>query len=168
MGLSARKGRRTNQAPAGPLDCALACRYPASMPDAPSLPPALVPDLLFAYGTLRPSLAGAARQLVARLVPAGAATVRGLLYDLGGYPGMVAGDGIVHGELLQLSHPDQLADLDAYEECDEPNPLFRRELAIARRAAGEETTVWTYVYARSVTRASRIHGGDYLAHQRGR
>jgi gamma-glutamylcyclotransferase (GGCT)/AIG2-like uncharacterized protein YtfP len=137
------------------------------MPDAVTIPPDPEPKLLFAYGTLRPNLAGPAWQLVARLVPAGAATVRGLLYDLGGYPGMVPGDGLVHGELLQLSDPDQLVALDAYEESDGPNPLFCRRLTMARQGTGEETIVWAYFYARSVAGAPRIPGGDYLAQRMG-
>ncbi len=149
------------------LDRLPAGRYPAPMLDASTSRHEPEPALLFAYGTLRPSLAGGAGQLVAGLVQAGAATTRGQLFDLGGYPGMVAGDGLVHGELLRLSDPEQLAALDAYEECGGPNPLYRRELAIVRRENGEETTVWVYVYARSVTGAPRIPGGDYLAYRRG-
>jgi gamma-glutamylcyclotransferase (GGCT)/AIG2-like uncharacterized protein YtfP len=128
----------------------------------------LLPRLLFAYGTLRPSLAGAARHLVADLVPAGTATTRGLLYDLGGFPGMVAGDGIVRGELLRLGDPAQLVALDAFEECGGPNPLFRRERTAALLATGEEVTVWAYFFARPLAGAPRIAGGDYLAHRRGR
>jgi gamma-glutamylcyclotransferase (GGCT)/AIG2-like uncharacterized protein YtfP len=161
---------RTNRpalADTGPLDRLPAGRYPAPMPDAPTSRREPEPNLLFVYGTLRPSLAGGAGQLVASLVQAGAATMRGLLYDLGSYPGMVAGDGLVHGEVLRLSDPDQLAALDAYEECHGPNPLYRRELTIVRRENGEETVAWAYFYAGSVTEAKRIAGGDYLAHRRG-
>ncbi len=134
---------------------------------APAHQSAPEPDLLFVYGTLRPSLAGGVRELVASLVPAGAATMPGLLYDLGGYPGMVAGDGLVHGELLRLSSPDELAALDAYEECGGPNPLYHRAVAIVRRENGEQATAWAYFYMRSVAGKTRIHGGDYLAYRRG-
>jgi gamma-glutamylcyclotransferase (GGCT)/AIG2-like uncharacterized protein YtfP len=137
------------------------------MPVAPAHRSAPEPDLLFAYGTLRPSLAGGARQLVASLASAGAATMPGLLYDLGGYPGLVAGAGLVYGELLRLSSPDELAALDAYEECGGPNPLYHRAVAIVRRENGEQTTAWAYFYARSVAGKPRIPGGDYLAHRRG-
>jgi gamma-glutamylcyclotransferase (GGCT)/AIG2-like uncharacterized protein YtfP len=137
------------------------------MPDALVHRSAPEPDLLFAYGTLRPSLAAGRRHLVAGLVPAGAAAMRGLLYDLGGYPGMVAGDGLVHGELLRLSSPDELAALDAYEECGGPNPLYHRAVTLVRRENGEHAAAWAYFYARSVAGKTRIPGGDYLAHRRG-
>ena len=123
-------------------------------------------DLVFVYGTLRPSLAAATRHLVADLEKVGSATVRGLLFDLGDYPGMIAGDGIVHGDLLRLGSPNRLSLLDEYEECDGPRPLFRRQQMMARQATGELVAAWTYLYARSITGAVRIPEGDYATHLR--
>jgi Uncharacterized conserved protein len=54
-------------------------------------PIAAEPRHVFVYGTLRPALAtGEPRLLIEPLQPAGPATVQGLLYDLGDYPGLVA------------------------------------------------------------------------------
>lgn len=125
------------------------------------------PDLVFVYGTLRPALAAATRHLVDDLEQVGSATVRGLLFDLGNYPGMIEGDGIVHGDLLRLGSPNRLLLLDEYEECGSPRPLFRRQRILARQATGEIVAAWTYLYARSITGAVQIPEGDYATHLRG-
>ena len=104
--------------------------------------------------------------LVDDLEEVGSATVRGLLFDLGDSPGMIAGDGIVHGDLLRLGSPNRLSLLDEYEGCDGPRPLFRRQRILARQASGEIVAAWTYLYARSITGAVRIPEGDYATHLR--
>jgi gamma-glutamylcyclotransferase (GGCT)/AIG2-like uncharacterized protein YtfP len=121
-------------------------------------------ELLFVYGTLRPTLAadGPAR-LVEDLEVVGPASVPGVLLDLGDYPGLIAGAGIVHGELLRVVDPARLAALDAYEECGGPKPLFRRERMVARRVDGTTVDAWAYRYARP-PRGAVIAGGDYAAH----
>lgn len=124
------------------------------------------PEWLFVYGTLRPGVSGTAGELVAGLETVGGAVVRGLLFDLGDYPGMIDGEGAVHGELLLVRDSSRLAVLDDYEGCGEARPLFRRRRATARRETGEEISVWAYFYAGSVVGAVRIPGGDYAAHRR--
>lgn len=117
---------------------------------------------LFVYGTLRPCLAGAEqRQLIARLAAAGPATVPGLLYDLGPYPALVAGPGVVYGDLYLVSDERQLAALDAYEECGGDDPLYRREPTIATRPDGSAVAAWAYFYERSLAAATVIASGDY-------
>ncbi len=121
------------------------------------------PDLLFVYGTLRPGLSSEGSRLVRDLESLGEATVRGVLYDLGDYPGMVVGDGLVHGDVLRVKSMEQLAALDTYEECDRPAPLFHRIVTTARSRDGSECMAWVYVYAREVADATRIDHGDYAA-----
>jgi gamma-glutamylcyclotransferase (GGCT)/AIG2-like uncharacterized protein YtfP len=116
---------------------------------------------LFVYGTLRPSLAeDAQRRLIARLPDAGPATVPGLLYDLGPYPGMVAGEGTVHGDLLVVAEERDLAMLDAYEECHGNAPLYRREATVATRPDGTTVATWAYVYCHPPGDARIIERGD--------
>jgi gamma-glutamylcyclotransferase (GGCT)/AIG2-like uncharacterized protein YtfP len=117
---------------------------------------------LFVYGTLRPCLAGAEqRRLIAGLAVAGSATVPGLLYDLGAYPALVAGPGIVHGDLFVVLDERRLVALDAYEECGGDNPLYRREATLATRPDGSTVTAWTYAYQRSIAAATVVASGDY-------
>lgn len=117
---------------------------------------------LFVYGTLRPCLAKAEqRQRIAGLTIAGPATVPGVLYDLGPYPALIAGSGVVHGDLLVVADVRQLATLDAYEECGGDDPLYRREPILATRPDGSAVTAWAYYYARPLAAATVIASGDY-------
>jgi gamma-glutamylcyclotransferase (GGCT)/AIG2-like uncharacterized protein YtfP len=117
---------------------------------------------LFVYGTLRPCLAGAEqRRLIARLAVAGPATVPGLLYDLGPYPALGTGPGIVHGDLFVIPDQRQLATLDTYEECGGDHPLYRREATEATRPDGSTVAAWAYFYERSLAAATVIASGDY-------
>jgi gamma-glutamylcyclotransferase (GGCT)/AIG2-like uncharacterized protein YtfP len=123
------------------------------------------PELLFVYGTLRPSLAtGGHARLVHDLEVVGPATVPGVLLELGDYPGLVAGDGLVHGDLLRITDAARLPALDAYEECGGQEPLFRRERMVARLGDGTAFDAWGYRYARPQRAATIIDGGDYAAH----
>ena len=74
---------------------------------------------LFAYGTLLPGLAPTAmREVVERMRPVGLAAVRGRLFDLGPYPGLVldAVAGSVQGQLLEVpDEPELWLRMDAYE-----------------------------------------------------
>ena len=61
------------------------------------------------------------------------------------YPGIVAGEGIVHGWLLaydDISHA--LETLDVLEGTDMDPPLYNRILTVAKP---QNTQVWVYVYA---------------------
>jgi gamma-glutamylcyclotransferase (GGCT)/AIG2-like uncharacterized protein YtfP len=107
-------------------------------------------EILFVYGTLRPSVAtDEQRPLIEGLERLGEATVTGRLIDLGDYPGLVAGEELVRGELLAVHDPRQLAALDDYEECGGPDPLYRRERTRAHRDDGSSIEVWVYRYARN-------------------
>src|SRR6266404_1834941 len=59
------------------------------------------PQLLFVYGTLQPGerLFSAIEDWV---VVSRAARTRGVLVDLGGFPAMIQGDGVVRGFLLEV------------------------------------------------------------------
>lgn len=78
---------------------------------------------LFVYGTL---LSGGSAASLLGYAPRREATVRGTLYQLpAGYPALaLAGDGVVHGELVDVNDPALLRLLDHYEGVDEG--LYRR------------------------------------------
>ena len=122
-------------------------------------------DLLFAYGTLIPGCEPAHMSPVcSRMERIGDATVRGTLYDLGSFPGVVVeGEGMVRGVLLRVPR-DAWAALDAYEGCPLPGGdggLFERIRTTAHLATGEALNCWLYVYARDVGNRTPVASGDW-------
>lgn len=106
------------------------------------------PELLFAYGTLAPASAQDAAREGWR-----EDAIRGRLFDLGPYPGLVGLDDPtaiwVKGYTRRVD-PDELRGrLDAYEGVDEG--LYRRVAATTR--AGRRA--WVYVYARALPATAR-------------
>lgn len=119
-------------------------------------------NLLFVYGTLRPKLASGGQWLLIKdLVCVGKATVKGILYDLGPYPAMKHGEGVVVGDLLHVPEPIQFDALDEYEGANDAQPLYTRERVTATRNTGEELAVWGYFYNGSVDGREVIRHGDY-------
>lgn len=139
------------------------------------MPPQTSPDLLFVYGTLLSADTGATGRVQrARLAREArvlsAATVDGLLYNLGRYPGLVVTEevaGAVTGEILELAQPARtLAWLDDYESIvpgNHPHNEYERRRLRARLASGESVEVWAYVYLQSVAQARLIPDGNWLA-----
>lgn len=122
-------------------------------------------DLLFVYGSLR---CGAGHDMGAwlreRATACGAATVAGRLYAVGWYPALVAGEGVVHGELYRLHHSgEDLRVLDVYEEVrGRDDDEYERLLAEVRPASGPPVQAWVYFYRRPVAALRRVTTGDWL------
>lgn len=126
---------------------------------------------LFVYGTLLRGFHHPLHDLIeshGRF--AGEARVRGKLYDLGAYPGMIPseGDELVIGEVYELTKDRDrvMATLDEYEGCDpdEPEPHeYRRTIVEARLASGERVEAWAYVLNRNATALRRIESGSWRA-----
>lgn len=121
---------------------------------------------LFVYGSLRPALGQRLqRELERHARWVGSASWQGQLYDLGAYPGAVAGGNPgqrVSGDLYQLRHSTVLLrTLDRYEGVRGALGEYRRQLTEVQ-CQGRVLAAWIYVYNRSVTRKKRIHSGDYL------
>ena len=122
---------------------------------------------LFVYGTLmsgaHTALGRTQRLRLAResdsLGPASIAHAR--LYDLGRYPGAIAGGDLadlVHGEAVLLSKPEQtFAWLDAYEGDE-----YDRVVRAARLAGGEAIEAWVYLLRAAPARAKRIEDGRWM------
>jgi gamma-glutamylcyclotransferase (GGCT)/AIG2-like uncharacterized protein YtfP len=131
--------------------------------------PAAADSHLFVYGTL---LAGARHPMGERLRREasllGEASIRGRLYSLGRYPGLVEsaqeGD-LVHGELYTLENPaSALSWLDAYEGIRPGAPAdYERVERTVRLATGAALEAWVYLYRRSVGLRPPIPGGRWLA-----
>jgi gamma-glutamylcyclotransferase (GGCT)/AIG2-like uncharacterized protein YtfP len=118
---------------------------------------------LFVYGTLRLGLKNRYALLLAESATfLGAAFVRGRLYRVSDYPGLVLDDDArdcVRGDLFRLHHPDEtLTLLDDYEGSD-----YRRvPAAVSVIDSRESLTAWTYVYNGDLAGKVRIESGDFL------
>ena len=148
------------------------------------------PRCIFVYGTLMPASIGVMgfgprARLAAESSPLAPATVVGLIYDLGSYPGLVlpvspAGVQVrcgtnadvsrVHGEVLELKDPVRtFAWLDRYEGIapGAPRCEYRRDVLQAElsgRAQGPQTIdAWVYVYQGPLNRARMVKNGRWRA-----
>lgn len=118
-------------------------------------PPALAaedgPVLVFAYGTLRPSLyPEKAARFSLSLVGRGQIHGQWQMHNLGNFPGLVKttptghpDDGaIIVGEVVEAP---SLANLDAYEGYPR---LYRREVIDVRLDDNRQVQAWVYTFAR--------------------
>jgi gamma-glutamylcyclotransferase (GGCT)/AIG2-like uncharacterized protein YtfP len=96
------------------------------------------------------------RWLVGASAYLGEASVRGALLDLPGYPGLVAGEGRVRGELYRLNDRELLPALDRAEGYN-----FERRRAGVDLADGRRSSAWVYRYRGSRDHAVLVPHGDY-------
>jgi len=119
-------------------------------------------EYLFLYGTLMRGLdamdslsANSCLQFLRE------AQVRGQLYDLGSYPGLLPGQGLVRGEVYEVLNPRIWSILDPYEDYlpgNETGSLYLREQLELSDGSGR---VWTYIYNEKVGEHSLIADGDW-------
>lgn len=118
---------------------------------------------LFVYGTL---MSGQSRfnQLEPYVHSQQDASVVGHLHHLGDYPGMKWGDGVVHGQLMELENVEAcLERMDAIEGFlgfGRNDSLFHRTIVQVRTEQGI-VWAWTYVYAGDVDDDSIIEHGRW-------
>ena len=114
-------------------------------------------EYLFVYGTLKRDMHGSIHPyLAAHADYLGNAEFQGKLYQIAGYPGVVASDDVkdqVHGEVYVIRQRTLLfAILDRYEECSEefsePHEYCRRMQTVALNR-GDKIIAWMYLYNRS-------------------
>ena len=110
---------------------------------------------LFVYGTLLSSADSVwhDRLIAPHFKLAGRARVRGRLYSLGEYPGLIevsTHEDQVPGELYSFDAENHaLEDLDDYEGCSSDTPLpheYVRKLTEVRLDDGSRLTAWCYFY----------------------
>ena len=123
---------------------------------------------LFVYGTLLPDErgdVGAAErerlQQEGRIV--GPGSTGGLMIDLGSYPGLVDGPGLVHGLVYHLPEASgTLAWLDAYEGVTgSAGDEYARMLRAVSFSSGAIILCWTYVFVQSMADRSLIMSGRW-------
>jgi gamma-glutamylcyclotransferase (GGCT)/AIG2-like uncharacterized protein YtfP len=120
-----------------------------------------VSEHLFVYGTLRAGAHAMHDVLADSAELVGGARARGLLFDLGWYPGLVETpeDRWVLGEVWRLRQPDVLQRLDAYEGEE-----YERCRRAVRLDGGRSIEAWVYVYRGSTRLHRQVEHGDWLAH----
>src|SRR5262249_38272795 len=108
------------------------------------------PSAVFVYGTLK---RGQSREKSWPRTPLSIepATVRGQLYDLGPYPGLIEGSDIVAGELWTFAPQDMPPTVAVLDEIEglygRENDEYRRVI-IECLSSGHKFAAWTYHYAR--------------------
>ncbi len=84
-------------------------------------------DAFAVYGLLRAGESGFAQfGLEEAFAPLGPCTLRGQLYDLGAYPGLVEGKGQVIGEIFEVRDPSVMPRVDAFEDYWPEDPARSR------------------------------------------
>jgi gamma-glutamylcyclotransferase (GGCT)/AIG2-like uncharacterized protein YtfP len=126
---------------------------------------------IFVYGSLRSGFHSPAYNYVSKYFTLiGAATVKGLLIDMGNYPVAIATnqDKFLVGELYQITHKEAfdfaIAQLDDYEgvnvEDDEEQLYFRTFTEVF--VNDTTTTAWVYWFKGDITNNPIVASGDVL------
>ncbi len=119
------------------------------------------------YGSLMTGM-GAREELNVgdQLVYVGRCEIGGSLFDLGNYPGLLLGSGIVHAELYEIGSTAVIPRLDTYEHYDPDEPegsLYIRRLV---RLVQPDCDAWLYEYNRDVSGRPSISSGDWKRYTR--
>ncbi len=117
---------------------------------------------LFVYGTLMPGEPNY-RQIEDLVIDHKPGTIDGVLVDLGAFPALVPGEGIVKGVLLRMKR-EALKITDRIEgyHADRDRRLYVREGMVVQFEDGQEVVAWTYLFANSadVTDRPRLIVGE--------
>ncbi|HSC66808.1 MAG TPA: gamma-glutamylcyclotransferase family protein [Cellvibrio sp.] len=125
-------------------------------------------EFLFVYGTLRRACpTGAHAKYLTGAEFIATAKINGKLFKVSYYPGLVIDGtaGWVLGEIYRLASPQQLAQLDAYEECNYPalpGQEYQRQLVSVLTEAGDSIPAWVYAYQHASQDLQYIASGDFL------
>jgi gamma-glutamylcyclotransferase (GGCT)/AIG2-like uncharacterized protein YtfP len=130
-------------------------------------------ELLFVYGTLRRGFANPVRNVLEEHASlASPASLRGKLYEIDGYPGVILSDDpddLVYGEVYIITDRDVLFSiLDNYEESSAhyPHPQeYERKKVWITLQNSENKKAWAYLYNWKLNGRVRIFSGDYLKYR---
>lgn len=109
-----------------------------------------MPDVvinLFVYGTLMPDLPNF-RQIEDLVIDYQPGTTDGVLVDLGAFPALVPGDGVVRGVVLDVDRRAlEITDrIEGYHPDRDHCLYLRREVTVVLKT-GESVPAWTYFFA---------------------
>lgn len=119
-------------------------------------------QLLFVYGTLRRgSMHEMALWLAREVEWLGEGEVQGRLVRVSYYPGLVAGEDRVKGDVYRIG-PELWQKLDAFEEVQgRTDDEYRRDEVKIVTPRGS-LMAWVYWYQRGIEGLEVIEGGDWL------
>lgn len=119
-------------------------------------------QLLFVYGTLRRGSSHEMALWLAREAEClGEGEVQGRLVRVSYYPGLVAGENRVKGDVYRV-RPELWQKLDAFEEVrGRVDDEYRREKVEVATLQGS-LTAWVYWYQRGIEGLEVIEGGDWF------
>lgn len=92
------------------------------------------------------------------------------MLDLGAFPGIVPGKGVVRGEIHLFSSLDDLDRIEGYRERDPDSSLYIRRLVEVQLPTSDNYEAWTYTFNLKGNRLGQrelrvVEGGDWLAHR---
>ncbi len=101
---------------------------------------------LFVHGTLMPGESNF-RQIEDFVIDHQPGTIDGVVVDLGAYPALIPGEGLVKGVMLRMQR-EALEITDRIEGYypDRERGLYVREEVVVRLEGGQEEVAWTYVF----------------------
>jgi gamma-glutamylcyclotransferase (GGCT)/AIG2-like uncharacterized protein YtfP len=124
--------------------------------------------LIFVYGTLRRGLSRHRFLKAERARFLSRGTVRGVLYDLGKFPGAVPSENtpaLVRGEVYRLANPARALKLLDHVEGMAPGAsefsLYRRTIIEVTLQNGTKVEAWIYWLNRMHGAKRRIPSGEY-------
>jgi len=127
-------------------------------------------EYLFVYGTLRRGATSPMDKLLARHCEfSSEAFIQGVLYDIGGYPGVTESAkpaDKVYGDLYKVQWATQMwPKLDYYEHCSnayvKPHQYARKKRPVSLEN-GETIQAWVYLFNWKTGGLFKITSGDYL------
>lgn len=124
-------------------------------------------DLFIFYGLLKQGAAGAPGELGLDVAGAflGPCRFRGQMFDLGGFPGVVAGEGLCQGVRWRVKDAGVVPAMDAFEDVtDDPaTSLYLRRRVSVLDEAGAETgeEAWIYIYNQKTDGFPVIEDGNW-------
>jgi len=118
------------------------------------------------YGSLRQGFESSdSPKLGNQLRASGLCHIPGNIYDVGGYPGLVLGDGNVLGELYEVPDPSLFPMVDEYEQYsanEYEKSLYVRKAVRLRQP--DDIDAWIYVYNRDIAGKPLIESGDWATY----
>ena len=126
---------------------------------------------LFVYGTLRRDCKFRAINLEEYSLFLGYGKVKGRLYEVDNYPGVVlGGEKEVIGELYEVFDFELFDILDRYEECSReyPPPTEYKRVVCKVKFNSKMVNAWVYEYNLDTSTLQLIESGDYVEFKNGK